>query len=69
MSSAVILEVKSESYDGDKQKLTDAGDLNRSELKILWIDISYLSQINQFFVCCLAVFVFYLLYGYLQVRI
>lgn len=69
MSSSVLLEVKSQPYDGGKQKSIDGGDSNVNELKILWIDISYLSQSSQFLVCCLAIFIFYLLYGYLQVRI
>lgn len=65
--SSVILEVKPDHYDGSKHvKTSDGMDQNRNDLKILWIDISTFRPINQFLLCCLAVFIFYLLYGYLQ---
>ncbi|PSN45306.1 Adenosine 3'-phospho 5'-phosphosulfate transporter 2 [Blattella germanica] len=37
-----------------------------SELKILFFDISHLGQTSQFLLCSAGVFVFYLLYGYMQ---
>ncbi|XP_034249339.1 adenosine 3'-phospho 5'-phosphosulfate transporter 2 [Thrips palmi] len=65
--SSVVLEVKTELYDGGKHlKASDAVDQNSNNLQILWIDISTFRPINQFLLCCLAVFIFYLLYGYLQ---
>ncbi|XP_074641762.1 adenosine 3'-phospho 5'-phosphosulfate transporter 2-like isoform X2 [Tubulanus polymorphus] len=36
------------------------------DLKILGIDIGKYSEISQFFICVLGVFVFYLIYGYFQ---
>ncbi|KAJ1529929.1 hypothetical protein ONE63_006657 [Megalurothrips usitatus] len=65
--TSIAVEVKDESYDGGKQlKTSDGADQSGNNLKILWVDISNLSPINQFLVCCLSVFIFYLLYGYLQ---
>ncbi|XP_071451125.1 adenosine 3'-phospho 5'-phosphosulfate transporter 2 [Hetaerina americana] len=40
--------------------------IEKTEVKLLWYDISGLSTTTQFFLCCVGVFVFYLLYGYLQ---
>lgn len=68
MSASVLLDVKSDTnYDGGKLlKRNDATDQSNHELKILWLDISHFKPVNQFFLCCVAVFIFYLLYGYLQ---
>ncbi|KAG8237805.1 hypothetical protein J437_LFUL002413 [Ladona fulva] len=38
----------------------------KSETKLLWFSISEYSSYAQFLLCCSAVFVFYLMYGYLQ---
>lgn len=65
MSSNTIVVVNKDPYDGGKQLKSDGPDKS-DDLKILWFDISHLSSVNQFFVCCLAIFIFYLLYGYLQ---
>jgi len=35
------------------------------KLTLLWCDISHYSKTTQFVLCCLGVFVFYLLYGYM----
>lgn len=40
-----------------------------TEIKILWFDIGHLNQTQQVLVCSTGVFVFYLMYGYLQVSI
>lgn len=68
--SSVVLEVRPEHYDGGKHMKTSDNtiDQNSNNLQILWIDISSFRPINQFLLCCLAVFIFYLLYGYLQVN-
>ncbi|KAK3916715.1 Adenosine 3'-phospho 5'-phosphosulfate transporter 2 [Frankliniella fusca] len=66
MSSNTVVVVNNERYDGGKQLKSEGSDQNANDLKILWFDISYLSSFHQFLVCCLAVFIFYLLYGYLQ---
>lgn len=45
------------------------GDVNVEEkikVKILCVDITNQSQTAQFLLCCLAVFIFFLLYGYMQ---
>lgn len=39
------------------------------EVKILFYDISNFSQLSQLLMCSTGVFVFYLLYGYMQVCI
>lgn len=38
-------------------------------VELLWINISHLSKPLQFILCSFSVFVFYLIYGYLQVRL
>jgi hypothetical protein len=40
-----------------------------SEVKILFYDISNFSQLSQLLMCSTGVFVFYLMYGYMQVII
>lgn len=68
--SSVVLEVRSEPYDGGKHlKTSDNLDQNSHNLQILWMDISNFRPLNQFLLCCIAVFIFYLLYGYLQVNL
>jgi hypothetical protein len=37
-------------------------------VELLWVDISHYSKASQICLCSLFVFVFYLMYGYLQVR-
>jgi hypothetical protein len=39
------------------------------EVKILFYDISNFSQLSQLLMCSTGVFVFYLMYGYMQVNI
>lgn len=39
------------------------------EVKILFYDISNFSQLSQLLMCSTGVFVFYLMYGYMQVSI
>lgn len=39
---------------------------NKKEIIILCFDLTHYSGLTQFLLCCLGVFVFYLLYGYLQ---
>jgi len=39
-----------------------------NEINIVGIDISDYAQTTQFLLCSVAVFFFYLLYGYMQVR-
>lgn len=39
------------------------------EVKILFYDISNFSQLSQLLICSTGVFVFYLMYGYMQVSI
>lgn len=39
-----------------------------NEIKILWLSIDHLSPTRQILICSGGVFVFYLLYGYLQVK-
>lgn len=44
--------------------------LNKKEetqRKLLWIDISHFSELWQFLICSLVVFIFFIPYGYLQV--
>ena len=41
----------------------------KHELKIMCFDLSYLSTIVQFGLCCAGVFFFFLIYGYCQVRL
>ncbi|XP_046395934.1 adenosine 3'-phospho 5'-phosphosulfate transporter 2 [Ischnura elegans] len=48
----------------DKEDKT--GKNEKTEVKLLCYDISGYGSTTQFFLCCFAVFVFYLLYGYLQ---
>lgn len=43
-------------------------DIN-SEVKILFYDIRHLSPLSQLLVCSCGVFIFYLMYGYMQVTI
>jgi len=43
-------------------------DIN-SEVKILFYDISHLSPLSQLLICSCGVFIFYLMYGYMQVII
>lgn len=38
------------------------------KMKIFCVDLSPLSRINQFLVLCAATFIFFLVYGYLQVK-
>ena len=41
---------------------------NHKELVILGIALDSLPKTAQFFICCGGVFVFYLIYGYVQVK-
>lgn len=50
--------------DSQKLKLNSDG---RKELVVLGIALDSLPKSAQFFVCCGGVFVFYLIYGYVQV--
>lgn len=43
-------------------------DIN-SEVKILFYDIRHLSPLSQLLICSCGVFIFYLMYGYMQVII
>jgi len=43
-------------------------DIN-SEVKILFYDIRHLSPLSQLLTCSCGVFIFYLMYGYMQVTI
>jgi len=43
-------------------------DIN-SEVKILFYDIGHLSPLSQLLICSCGVFIFYLMYGYMQVII
>lgn len=43
-------------------------DIN-SEVKILFYDIRHLSPLSRLLVCSCGVFIFYLMYGYMQVTI
>lgn len=36
-----------------------------AKLTLLWYDISRFSKTTQFVLCCIGVFVFYLMYGYM----
>ena len=52
--------------DSDESKGNNKSD-SITEIKILWIDIGHLNQTQQVLICSIGVFVFYLMYGYLQV--
>lgn len=39
---------------------------NKKEITILCFDLTHYNELTQFMLCCLGVFAFYLLYGYLQ---
>lgn len=39
-----------------------------SSRKLLWVDISHFSELWQFLICSLVVFIFFIPYGYLQVN-
>lgn len=39
---------------------------NKKEIQILCFDLTHYNVLTQFLLCCAGVFVFYLLYGYLQ---
>lgn len=53
----------------EKAKSEDVPDQQsqKSEIKVLYYDISEFSQYQQILICSVGVFVFYLMYGYLQV--
>lgn len=56
----------------DSEKSKTSNDLHSSrepELKLLYYDISKFNQTTQFLLCCAGVFVFYIIYGYLQVSV
>ena len=55
-------------YDVENTKENEKENVANSELKILFFDISSYSPTSQFLFCSIGVFVFYLLYGYMQVR-
>lgn len=38
----------------------------KTQVKILFIDLTHQNQTVQFLTCCVAVFIFFLLYGYMQ---
>lgn len=40
---------------------------NEYQLSILCVDLSKMSPFTQFLSCCLCIFIFYLIYGFLQV--
>ncbi|XP_022906983.2 adenosine 3'-phospho 5'-phosphosulfate transporter 2 [Onthophagus taurus] len=45
---------------------TDDRQLENNKIAILWFDITHYSQTTQFISCSVAVFFFYILYGYMQ---
>lgn len=46
----------------------DKNEKINSEVKILFYDISDFRPVPQFLICSTGVFVFYLMYGYMQVQ-
>lgn len=57
MQNKVSIQVESENFDEEREK---------NQLKLLCLDLTFFSSSVQFFICCIAVFIFYLIYGYLQ---
>ncbi|GLV40726.1 PAPS transporter 2 [Carabus blaptoides fortunei] len=51
---------------GIQIEMKDNGQSERPSIKILCFDITSFSQTTQFLICCCVVFVFFLLYGYMQ---
>lgn len=47
----------------------ELGDMSsqKPKMKVFFVDLTHLPRITQFFVLSMATFVFYLVYGYLQV--
>lgn len=39
-----------------------------SSRKLLWVDIGHFSELWQFLICSVVVFIFFIPYGYLQVN-
>lgn len=51
---------------GVQIKINDNIREEKQEIKILYINISHFSQTTQFLICCTVVFIFFLIYGYMQ---
>lgn len=51
---------------GIQIEIRDNGQSEKPKIKILCFDITPFSQTTQFLICCCVVFVFFLLYGYMQ---
>ncbi|KAF2900765.1 hypothetical protein ILUMI_05418 [Ignelater luminosus] len=47
-------------------RISNDEETEKSKVQILWVDISSYNQTAQFFICSFAVFIFFLLYGYMQ---
>lgn len=47
-------------------RISNDEETEKSKVQILCVDISNYSQTAQFFICSFAVFIFFLLYGYMQ---
>jgi hypothetical protein len=59
----VLIEKPQTSIGSSKQ----IGINDNDKVKVLGFDLSQFSQTLQFIICCIAVFFFYLIYGYMQV--
>lgn len=51
---------------GVQIEIPDDSKFNKIETKILCFNISRFSSTTQFLICCVMVFLFYLIYGYMQ---
>lgn len=49
-----------------KININNAPDIPKTPITVLYFNISKYTQTVQFIICCSAVFVFFLLYGYMQ---
>lgn len=54
-----IKDIRDDSYQRESKP-------NKKEITILCFDLTHYNELTQFLLCCLGVFLFYLLYGYLQ---
>lgn len=53
-------------YDSDNKELLPNKN-EETQRKLLWVDISHFSELWQFLICSIVVFIFFIPYGYLQV--
>ena len=67
VSNNTVIYVQQRNGTDVEQNISTSAERSEHELVVLGVPLNFLSKSGQFCVCCGGVFVFYLIYGYVQV--